>query len=179
MGPSMGEGAIEVRCECGARLAAPEGTAGRPLRCPRCGRTIPEAAESLSGSPTDLGSGTVEGAAINLGDWDPESAPLDADVIGAAAFQAYRAGRFATAIAHLARYFARTHREAEGRTWLARARLLASLEPELPPGDLARLLQANPRTLAAVDPSDRSRVERALGAWKEKHPDDTTPPLPW
>ncbi|MBI4612222.1 MAG: PQQ-binding-like beta-propeller repeat protein, partial [Planctomycetes bacterium] len=121
----------------------------------------------------------MEGAGTGLPEHDPDLAPLDADVLGAAAFQAYRAGAFGAALSHLGRYFSAIHREADGAPWLARARFFAALRPDLSAGDLGLLVQSNTETLAAMDSSDRSRIERAMEAWKEKHPGETPPALPW
>ncbi|MBI4616437.1 MAG: hypothetical protein HY720_22695 [Planctomycetes bacterium] len=121
----------------------------------------------------------MEGGALDLPEHDPNRAPLDADVLGASAFQAYRAGRFGHAMALLERYFRTIHREAEGEPWLARARFLASLGATLSAGDRARLVESNAEALRAMDPSDRARFEAEIRAWNEAHPGEQAPAIPW
>lgn len=136
--------------------------------------------ELAKGDPRVAIAAGMEGASLVLPEWDANMAPLDADVLGAAAFQDYRAGRLGAAIACLESYFRAIHRETDGESWLARARLLASLlDPDLSAGDLAHMIASDADVLRGMDASDRARVEAALATWQAKHPGEDSPELPW
>ncbi|MBI4617398.1 MAG: PQQ-binding-like beta-propeller repeat protein [Planctomycetes bacterium] len=111
--------------------------------------------------------------------FDPNAFPLSADALGAEGFTAYREGRLGEAIPFFRQYFAAIHRPAEGEGWIRRAELLAGLTPALPPHALHRHLRSHEESLSALDESDRRRLESLLARWREAHPGEEPPRLPW
>ncbi|MBI4617824.1 MAG: PQQ-binding-like beta-propeller repeat protein, partial [Planctomycetes bacterium] len=116
---------------------------------------------------------------MKIPEHDPNTSPLDSDVLGAAAFQAYRMGRFGDAMGWFRAYFAEIHREAEAEIWLSRTRCLAGFDPELPPADLAGHIASHRDSLVAMDEFDRERVRSAIEFWSSRHPESRAPALPW
>ncbi|MBI4613990.1 MAG: PQQ-binding-like beta-propeller repeat protein [Planctomycetes bacterium] len=121
----------------------------------------------------------MEGVELAGKQWNPNDAPLDADVLGAAAFQAYRDGRLGEAMALISRYFTLLHRAADAEPWLARARFLAEFERALSSQELGSLFESNQNAFRDMDASDRARVEAELDLWKKAHPEEAPPALPW
>ncbi|MBI4612094.1 MAG: PQQ-binding-like beta-propeller repeat protein [Planctomycetes bacterium] len=85
-----------------------------------------------------------------------DAGPAGAELLAAAGFAAYRAGRFADAESLLSRALAKRHRAKEADYWSRRAALLS---------DPGNALPAGARILWDLDLADRETMARRLASW--------------